>query len=213
LNNCTWSDATVRLELNSAWGLPDNGEWDLYRWYPAPARLAGDRKALGKTVVMALRPFEVVLLEAAPSGQPPSLERRFEPEAVPADFAEASRPVAVSVAQKPSLAVSGQAPASAAGGTLVVTAEMHRGAAPFMVGDVSARFTVQGTVGGREVLCEPTVRGPGYPVSWQAWRMALKPSSMPQPFELRLGARSPPDVELTFKGHFLPPQPSSPLKK
>jgi hypothetical protein len=413
LNNCTWSDATLELELNPAWGLLDKEEWDLYRWYPAPARLAGERKAFGKTAALALRPFEIVLLEAVPSGQPPSLGRHFEPQPIPVDFAEASRPVGVSAAQiqdqpelpagsswtilepstavasggailtrqadrsilasganpspetytiiatteltgitairlevlpdpslpgggpgraangnfalsefrvaaapkgdpaqtkrvvlrnpvadfwqqthggwpvsatidgnpntawsidpqegwphaamfetteplgftggttltfvldqqppkehnlgrlrlsvstakppvplgvvqKPRLAVSGKAPASTAGGTLVVTAEMRRGSAPFMVGDASARFTVQGTVGGRDVLCEPAVRGPGYPVSWQAWRIALKPSSTPQPFELRLDARTPPDVELTLGGHFVPLAPGSLLKR
>jgi len=34
---------------------------------------------------------------------------------------------------------------SAAGGTLVVTAEMRRGAASFLVGDAGGRFAVQGS--------------------------------------------------------------------
>ena len=34
LHNCCWKDSLLRLELNSAWGLPDGQAWDLYRWYP-----------------------------------------------------------------------------------------------------------------------------------------------------------------------------------
>ena len=38
IHNCCWKDSLPRLELNSAWGLPDGQAWDLYRWYPDPAR-------------------------------------------------------------------------------------------------------------------------------------------------------------------------------
>jgi hypothetical protein len=47
LNNSTWQDRTVPLELNSAWGLPDGGRWCLYRWFPRPAQLTTEAQAFG----------------------------------------------------------------------------------------------------------------------------------------------------------------------
>ena len=59
LNNCTWNDRVLSLQLNSAWGLPggtgfqpvnEHGQdgratstWDLYRWYPKPAHCRPER--------------------------------------------------------------------------------------------------------------------------------------------------------------------------
>ena len=97
LNNCVWKDSLLCLNLDSTWGLPDDQAWDLYRWYPNPARLGSDNGHSGKDVAICLRPFEVVLLEAVPSGQPPSLDRKFEVTPVPIGFAEASQPVDVTV--------------------------------------------------------------------------------------------------------------------
>jgi len=39
IHNSTWTDAAVTIELNEKWGLPESGSWDIYRWYPDPARL------------------------------------------------------------------------------------------------------------------------------------------------------------------------------
>jgi hypothetical protein len=92
LNNCTWSDATLPLELNSKWGLPDGVQWDIYRWYPDRARLQGGTSAI------ALRPFEVVLLEAVPAGTPPALKRDFTLRPMPVGFSEPSSPIPLTVA-------------------------------------------------------------------------------------------------------------------
>ncbi len=99
LYNCCWSDTLLKLQLNSAWGLPDNGTWDLYRWYPDPAELQDATGPAGKTVSVALRPFQVVLLESVPHGQAPSLERPFAAKPLPARFAEPSRSVEIRVAE------------------------------------------------------------------------------------------------------------------
>jgi hypothetical protein len=99
LNNCTWSDAALQLELNSAWGLPDHRQWELYRWYPHPAKLQGERATFGERASISLRPFEVVLLEAVPQRQSPSLERAFDVEPIPSSFAEPSRPLELAIAQ------------------------------------------------------------------------------------------------------------------
>lgn len=72
LNNCTWSDVTVQLELNERWGFEPGMGWDLYRLYPGMAMLDGGEGPAGSAAI-ALRPFDVVLLEAVPHGQPATL--------------------------------------------------------------------------------------------------------------------------------------------
>ena len=100
INNGTWQDRVLTLRLNSAWGLPDGVSWDLYRWYPNPAQLTDENGAFVGDVTMAMRPFEVVLLEAVPHGDSPSLSREFSAhQALPVRFVEASRPVNVDVSQ------------------------------------------------------------------------------------------------------------------
>jgi len=97
LNNCAWKDHRLTLTLNSAWGLPDGRSWDLYRWYPHPARLKGSAESLGDKVSIALRAFEVNLLEAVPAGQPPSLGRTLPVEPIPEGFSEESRAVDLAI--------------------------------------------------------------------------------------------------------------------
>ena len=94
INNGVWHDSTLTLELNSAWGLPDGKRWDVYRWWPKAAKLGGEHGA--KTTV-ALRPFDIVLLEVVPAGEPATLNRQFKPLAMPAHFAESSRELSITV--------------------------------------------------------------------------------------------------------------------
>ncbi len=97
LHNCSWKDNAITLRLNPDWGLPPGRTWDLYRWYPEPARLQGSDGAFRETAVMCLRPFDVVLIEAVPAGQPPALNRAFEVRPIPFSFPIASREVGVAV--------------------------------------------------------------------------------------------------------------------
>jgi hypothetical protein len=97
LNNCTWRDRSIRLELDAVWGLPEGQKWDLYRWYPKPAQLKGGAESFGTKTTILLRPFEVVLLEAVPAGQKPALERSFAVQPIPTVFAEPSREVKLTI--------------------------------------------------------------------------------------------------------------------
>ena len=97
ISNCGWKDALLDLELNSAWGLPDGRQWDLYRWYPDPARLEHGSTPCGGKVPMALRPFEVVLIEVVPHGQSPSMSRHFSVQSMPLGFREPSRALDITV--------------------------------------------------------------------------------------------------------------------
>jgi hypothetical protein len=95
INNCTWQNRSLPMELNSVWGLPDGQTWSLYRWYPEQSQLIGDTESFGPKAAITLRPFEVVLLEAIPAGQKPSLDREFSAQKLPSVFAESSREVVV----------------------------------------------------------------------------------------------------------------------
>ena len=44
-----------------------------------------------------LRPFDIVLLEVVPAGEAPTLNRQFDPQAMPADFTEPSRELPITV--------------------------------------------------------------------------------------------------------------------
>ncbi len=100
-NNCTWSDRTVELELNSKWGLPDDARWELYRVWPNPARLTGDAATFGANVELTLRPFEVDLVEVVPAGERPSLDRAWPSDHIPTSFEVASRDLVVRAIDAP----------------------------------------------------------------------------------------------------------------
>ena len=91
LSNCAWTDSTLTLQLNREWGLPEGRRWQLYRWYPSPARLGGIRDTFGREAALPLRPFEVALIEAVPDGEAPTLDREFAYERIPEGFAEPTR--------------------------------------------------------------------------------------------------------------------------
>jgi hypothetical protein len=91
LHNASWQDAAVTLRLNPDWGLSANRTWDLYRWYPDPARLVPAGNSIRDSAVLCLRPFQVVLLEAVPAGQANALGRALAERPLPGAFAVASR--------------------------------------------------------------------------------------------------------------------------
>jgi hypothetical protein len=214
LHNGCWRDNTLILELNSAWGLPDGRTWDLYRWWPDPAKLHGDRPAFGAKVSIAQRPFDVVLLEAVAHGESPSLDRRFETRPIPLGFAEASRPIDVRVVEtkaerqppRPrSLTIRGQVPACPSGGTLVVAVHMTKAGAPFRPWSPGHRFlSAAATLAGQTIACRPVLGDNTYPACWQAWRIAVAAAADSRPFELEIGTSLSPTFTLKCSGHFIP---------
>jgi hypothetical protein len=109
LNNCSWRDHTLTLQLNPEWGLPAGQAWGIYRWYPDPAELRGAKAAFCETAAIALRPFEVVLLEIVPAGQKPSLDRTFVQRPIPTRFSVPSCDLAITARQVQDEPVVGEA--------------------------------------------------------------------------------------------------------
>jgi hypothetical protein len=195
----------VELQLNPAWGLPQDAAWDLYRWYPDPARLHNDAETLVKVVPSSLRPFQVVLLEVVPSGSAPSLGRRFEVAPLPKSFTEPTRELTLDTTQaRQVFSIKGEVPACQHGGTLVITAEMSKGKVAVMTKDVGAHFSASGTLGGAPRECHPVLGKATYPASWQAWRIAVEASSAPRPFEFSIVNSTELEVQVTCHGHFVP---------
>jgi hypothetical protein len=218
LNNGTWEDRVVTLQLNPAWGLPAGQRWDLYRWYPDPARLTGCADGFGTEVRMAMRPFEVVLLEAVPHGDAPS--RTFREETVPGRFSEPSRPVTIAVATAgatPAVwTIKGEIPASADGGLLAVVVELTQDDGhPVELGNLGSFFAAEATIAGLPSAVQPALGPEGYPSAWQTWRLTVPPGSSARPFTLRITDRLEKDtcmnagkniatVQRRFSAHFLP---------
>ena len=92
-------------------------------------------ESLQKQVDLAMRPFEVVLLEAVPKGEKPALDRPFADQPLPRAFSEASRrvelkalpPEQAAANQPATIHVRGQIPSTAAGGVLVMAVELRQG--------------------------------------------------------------------------------------
>lgn len=216
VNNCTWSDSRLPLKLNSAWGLPDDRTWDLYRWYPEPARLSGAAGAVDKEISLCLRPFEVVLLEVVPAGEAPSLNRRFELGPVPDKFIEPTRPIELTVepvrpesgrassSEEKTVVVRGQLPATNSGGMIILTAEMKTGSEPLPLKNVGTLFSCEGKLAGENVQVQPVLGTATYPSSWQAWRTAATPSAVPRDFQLTIGSTAPANARFAFKAYFIP---------
>ena len=141
----------------------------------------------GPKASIALRPFDVVLLEAVPHGQSASLDRRFETKPIPLGFSEASRPIDVQVveskaqrepARPRSLTIRGQVPTCRRGGTLVVAVNMTRGVSPFRPWSPGHRFlSADAALAGQAIACRPVLGDNTFPSCWQAWRIAVAPAT------------------------------------
>lgn len=193
LNNCVWRDTTIGLTLDSRWGMPDGGRWDLYRWYPDPARLQDGMESLPAEVSIHMKPFEVILLEAVPDGEPPTLDRDFQVCPLHPDTNGASGAVDITVRTAhgengTKVQVSGQLPGAPTGGTLVVSVSMSREGRAAMVGDIGQHVHAAGTLDGDDVTLEPVLGTLTYPACWQAWRMRVTPSDRTVPFGVDITA-------------------------
>jgi hypothetical protein len=206
LNNCTWNDVALELQLNRVWGLPGEAAWDLYRWYPDPARLERNGARFVKVVPFSLRPFEVILLEAVPAGSAASLGRSFSASPLPRTFDEPSRELTLATSQihRESI-VKGELPPCKRGGTLVITTEMRKGQVPLTTRDVGQYFAARGLLEGGAVPCRPVLGNAIYaPTSWQAWRISIEASPSPRTFQVSITNNLETDPALVSRGYFLP---------
>ena len=157
---------------------------------------------------MAMRPFEVVLLEVVPHGKSPSLPREFTSRPVPVRFAERSCRVEIAVAEtggKPAVwTVRGDIPASAAGGLLAVVLELAEdGGAPLHLLGLGSLFAADAEMDGKPATVQPAQNAPMYGASWQTWRLDVEAGSPARPFALRITDTCPKAARRRFAAYFL----------
>ena len=209
LDNGSWHDQVVPLEFNAAWGLPDNGQWDVYCWYPNHVKFTtGDGKPFGGKASIVLRPFSQVLLEVVPAGQKPALARSWDRLPMPNAFTEASSDVAVTATvvdqTKPlDWTIRGEIPPCKTAGWLAVTAEFRRDGQPFLSLE-NRPATMTGSLAGQPAVFQPVLDNPLYPAPWQTFRLRVAASESARPFELAITVGLPKNVALAFAGHFVP---------
>ncbi|MFH1264924.1 MAG: hypothetical protein ABIK89_04310, partial [Planctomycetota bacterium] len=102
------------------------------------------------------------------------------------------------------LAVKGEVPPSAAGGTLVVTVEMKGSSGPAWLRNVGKHFSSEGKLAGQPAPLRPVLGEATYPAPWQAWRIEVEPSAAPQAFELSISTTAGANLELPCNAYFLP---------
>ena len=226
INNCVWSDTDIKLELNENWGLDANKQWDIYRWYPNKARLAGESDSYTDNALISLRPFEVVLLEVAEKGSSPSLTSEFDVLPISTAFPEptCTIPIAVKPLTEENTLVlpeqadvtddsavvpcrtanlSGTVPVSSNGGYLILTTEVSSDGKATMQYE-GKDFAAKITVDRHDVLAEPVVRNDTYTVCWQAWRIPVEIADSNKSFNAMVSVPASNSLEIAFKAYFIP---------
>lgn len=227
LNNCTWEDRTIRLQLGEKWGLPDGKEWNIYRWYPAPALLKSEQKTttMRGEADYFMRPFEIVLLEAVPVGSTPGLARRFTPASFPRVSGGGSRQLAVhmkkvkaagaplpiegdsgfsdesSRRQVVTLRVQGAVREGAS--WVVLSAERQRGVRSAPLNNPARYFNLEIEVNGEPVPAQPVIGPYSYPAGWQAWRIRVPAGAAALDLRATLTTRLEPGVQLHSRAWML----------
>ena len=228
INNSCWRDSSVALSLNPEWGLPSNLSWDIYRWYPDPARLVGRKSGFGESASITLRPFEVVLLEVVPAGELPALDRRLKSVPIPAGFTEPAISIKFNrIAEGDMITGRIRIPPASQGGTIVMIPyqvahpgvkvnfdsnipgpEVLRNIDEVMVGTLGARLAglplVCTQVWSDKVLID-TQRIKHGNAAWAAWRIPVGPSSGARDIDIAFrSGRVQPAGELALEGFFIP---------
>ena len=218
INNSCWRDRTVTLKLGSEGGLPDGGAWDIYRWYPDPARLADAKSAFGESASIVMRPFDVVLLEVVPARQAPSLDRAWRSSAIQKDFAEPTTEVSFtdvtdagltrrSVTAQPPESVPSEYHGTSAGVGRKITGQIPPAAKGGMLVVVASGGTagiLETRLAGQPVASTVVWKGKFSPAPWQAWRIAVEPSAKPQEIVLAFSGDVQQPAGQTWKGFFIP---------
>ncbi len=229
LSNPTWDDVTVELPLGSEIDLPDGMAWSAYRRHPVPARLVdGGESSFTNAITMALRPFEVVLLEIARPDTAPALDASLPDEQVARDFDEPSRALAMDVEmladgphlhliaedpvedaepeeiRKTTLSGTLTVPACSAEGVLAISAQVFDGERLVTRRGSGKYFAARITRDGQDVPFAEAVGLKTYPCGWQVWRLPVEPSDAESTYEFTITAAAEPTMSVVAETHFLP---------
>lgn len=210
IDNGSWDDQLVTLELNSLWGLPDNLEWDIYCWYPNHIKFKPTNNAsFGANETIMIRPFTAILLEVVPKGHKPALTiNRWQEKPIPVRFSERSKnveitPVIYNAKNGSGFSVNGKMPLLEGKGWLAITTEFTKGGKPFQ--SLNNRPTsMSGYLDGKDIEFEAALDNPLFPAPWQTYRLKVNEESSGKVFQLSCKTELPQDVELIIKAHWIP---------
>ena len=208
IDNGSWEDQLITLELNSSWGLPDGVEWDIYCWYPNHIKFkTAGNNAFGPKEQMILRPFTAVLLEVAPKGHKPSLSvNDWDERLLPVRFSESSQEIEIDsvideAEKEKEFTVKGKLPLSTGKGWLAITTELVKDGKPF-----SSRgnkpVSVEGRFDRKPVEFEAAHLHSRSP--WQTYRLQVNEETSKTEFQLSCGFALEKDVKLMVKAYYIP---------
>jgi len=210
LDNGSWDDQLVTLELNSLWGLPDDVEWDIYCWYPDHIKFKSTTgKSFGAKEKIAIRPFTALLLEIVPHSHKPALAfNNWKEKPIPVWFSENSQkveiaPVINKTENGTDFSVNGKLPSVKRKGWLAVTTEFTKAGKPFQSLN-NKPLVIKGELNGKSVEFETALNNSLFPAPWQTYRLQVNEESSGKDFQLSCATRLQKDVELIIKAHFIP---------
>ncbi len=210
IDNGSWEDQLVTLELNAVWNLPDAVEWDIYCWYPGHTKFKPvSGSSFGAKAKIAIRPFTALMLEIVPKGHKPSLKKRnWKEEAIPVQFSENARKVEITTVKNKTekgsgFTVTGKVPLIKGQGWLAITTDFVKAGKPFQ--SLSNKPTsMNGILAGKTAEFEPALNNPLFPAPWQTYRLRVNEDSSGKEFQLTCETEIPKEVEIIFNARFVP---------
>jgi hypothetical protein len=203
INNAGWVERKFSLEPEVGWGLPRGKHWEIYRWFPRPARLLVNHEK----PQISLGPFEVVLLEFVPAGSKSSLNRTWKDEDRPESSSAVSQelPITVSCADgcaagPRTFTLRGTMPPLAGNSTLALTAEFSKQGRPCLTLWKPDLLVASVNEGLDSKNCLPAIdpRGGLYPSCWQTWRMNCQPNTKHRDFTIAVRSKLSEDVQIKW---------------
>jgi len=209
IDNGSWEDQLITLELNPLWGLPKDVDWDIYCWYPNHIKFkSSNNYSFGAKEKIFIRPFTAILLEIVPKSHKPSLNNNnWKEESIPIHFFERSNAVEISSSIQrtdngSSFSVTGKLPLIKGSGWLAITTEFIKAGKPFLSLN-NKPSSIKGNLDGKSVEIEVALNNPNYPAPWQTYRLKLNKSSSIKEFQLSGNTMLESDIELIIKAHFV----------
>jgi hypothetical protein len=211
IDNGSWEDQLIQMELNSSWGLPDDVEWDIYCWYPNHIKFRSiNNGSFGEKEKIIIRPFSAVLLEIVPHGSRPALKHPIWKEKImPVQFSESSQSIKISSdifndERRLDFQVKGLLPAFKKGGWLAVTTEFVKDGQPFFSLNNEPQ-NLKGRLDGNDVEFITALNNGHFPAPWQTYRLLINKGASKKEFHLSGNLNfTDKDVELKISAYYIP---------
>ena len=209
IDNGSWEDKLITLELNPLWGLPNGVDWDIYCWYPDHIKFKkSNNNSFGSKEDIIVRPFSALLLEIVPKGHKPALHiNNWNEGFMPVRFSESSQKIQVKqvitrTEKGKEFTVKGKLPSIKGKGWLAVTTEFMEDGKP-----ISSRknepASMEGSLDGEHVEFETALKNGHNRAPWQTYRLPVNEASSGKEFKLSCRIVSEKNVKLIINAHYI----------